>query len=602
MAGITLLNVNLIGVASRTSTTRLGDGGVVEQMQSYACRTAARWHTIAQARVVAQQLREMVWYSRHAGGIYITSDDHTFESGLYRLVNVDATPRLDAYQTAIIAVDLSLVRLGGVSANVTRRLHIQSTLQTNSWSYTATPWHALPVGALAVENPDSASFKARTTADGSATNRNEDSSVQYVLTAADHNAAECKVWDTAGSADTSTWVRVYGPDHQFSSPAHCAIDNALIRFNPIVASPGLMDLWIYESSGSAWREMGDYVYTLVNSLSGTAWYNVLITELTPWRVTVVWRWVVSGIYVTHTITIERGRPMALVTLAASSSTTMRIGILGTTSLRFTLGRTTDYTTLMNDANDYDTTPSTFSITDAYDNWLAFAGDTADRDVMGVIAARTSTNTTQNAASSGGGYLEQTSSATFSAYVGGIAYDTGKIVQEAEAASLVGTAATATVSGASGGTPNCVELPALNDRVDLTGLGSPPALGGTASIIIRAYVRMQNTTTSGTDQIRVQWYNSTTAAAVGTPVDFGANTLGSGGTWKWTSAEYNGWNGTDTIYPRVTRIGAGGGGTFYVDLCVSVTIDSANGNDGPKSIANDALTENLVWAENVRVGV
>jgi hypothetical protein len=255
---------------------------------------------------------------------------------------------------------------------------------------------------------------------------------------------------------------------------------------------------------------------------------------------------------------------------------------------------------MNDARDCDTETSGYTITDTYDNWIAEAGDTADHDVMAVLATQTSTNTTLNVAGSGGIYVEQTGAATLTNYIGGIAYDTSKIVQEAEAAALVGTAATATVGSASGGSPNCVSLPAVNDRVDFTGLGSPPALSGTSGIIIRAYARVRNGGTTATNEMRLQWYNATTAAAVGSATEIGNNTLGTAGTWKWISAEYNGWNGTDTIYPRVTRIGVSTVDTIHVDLGLSVTIDS--GPDGAKSIANDGLTENTVWPEHARVGV
>jgi hypothetical protein len=47
---------------------------------------------------------------------------------------------------------------------------------------------------------------------------------------------------------------------------------------------------------------------------------------------------------------------------------------------------------------------------------------------------------------------------------------------------------------------------------------------------------------------------------------------------------------------------GGGGIMVVDLAVFANIDSGAGNDGPKSVANDATTENTVWPENSRVGV
>ena len=97
------------------------------------------------------------------------------------------------------------------------------------------------------------------------------------------------------------------------------------------------------------------------------------------------------------------------------------------------------------------------------------------------------------------------------------------------------------------------------------------------------------------------YNATTVAVVATRTDTFA-TLGTVSVVKWKSLEYASWNGTDTIYPRMFLAAVGGGGTMVVDLALFANIDSGAGNNGPKSLANDATTENTVWPENARVGV
>lgn len=598
MAGITLLNVNLIGVVSRTMTTRLGDGGIVEQVQSYSCRTASRWHTIAQARVVAQQLREMVWYSRHAGGIYVTSDDHTIESGLYRLVDVTATPRLDSSTTAIIEVDLALIRVGGVSANVTRWLHVQPTLQANSWSVPSTPWHALPSGAQVIENPGSGTLISRTGADGGVGVRQSSTSIRYVLSGADHNAGECKLWDTGGSGTEANWTRVYSPDHEFAQPHQCALDNSLIRFVPVSGSPGEYTFRVYD--GAAWRQVGTQTYArVVSGTVLTAWRRLLVTEVTPWRVSLsVWcSTAASSAYVRLDLTLERGRPLALVVLTVPSAVELRLGLIGLTNARFTLGH--DTTNNVGDGYDSDVDSGFPMLSDADDNWLALVGDTADHDVLAVIAARTATNSALTAAQGGGGWVSQTGATTLAVYIGGIAYNTAGISAEAEGGSLGGTAAITTVAGSSGGASNnAVTLPTTTAAVTLLPAGSP-TLDGTANITIRMYARVQNVGTSASDSVSLRVYNDTAANYPAQTIHTFA-TLGSTGAWKWISVEWTGWNGSDALYPEVRRWADGGGGSLYCDQAVILTLDS--GVDGPRNVARAALTECRVWPEHSRVSV
>lgn len=589
-------------VASRAPFTRRGDGGIIEAGVVYVCETSRTHSTVAVAKTYEQQLRELVWYSRHAGGVYVDSDEFAADDGLYRLDSVDSDSDPYAQTTGLLRLTLTLTRIGGGAANVTRWLHVQPTLQSNSWGVTSTPWYARPVGASNL-GPVGDSL-SRTSADGTITAHQSSSINRYRLNTADYNAGECKVWDTGGSADTATWTRVYGPDHQFASPDYCAIDNALIRFNPVAASPGEMDFYIYEASGGAWREVGTRTYARV--ASGTAlaaWQAVQITELTPWRVTVQWRCSVnvSPFWVVETLTLERGRPVALYDLSVSSAVEMRVGLFGAANSRFTFGHNSGSGSTDNlaDAYDSDTDTGFNTIDDADDNWLGLVGDTADHDVMAIVAARTATNSALTTVTGGGAYVSQTGATTLAVYIGGIAYDTANVVAEAEAGSLGGTAATATVSGASGGTPNCVSLPTNTAAVTTLNAGTMPALSGTANIIVRMYARIQNVGTSASDEAQIRLYNETAA-------NYPANTtktfdvLGSTGTWKWISVEWTGWNGTDTLRAEVRRSVAGGGGTLYADLVLMVTLDSAT--NGIRAVARAALTENKVWPENSRMSV
>ena len=558
--------------------------------------------TLAQAKTTETQIHELAWYSRAAGGVYVDSNEFDVDDGLYRLEEVEASYTPETSKTFLVDVSLNLIRVGGASANLTRTVYVQPTLQSNSWGVTSTPWYARPVGASNL-GPVGDSL-SRTSADGTITAHQSSSINRYRLNTADYNAGECKVWDTGGSADTATWTRVYGPDHQFASPDYCAIDNALIRFNPVAASPGEMDFYIYEASGGAWREVGTRTYARV--ASGTAlaaWQAVQITELTPWRVTVQWRCSVnvSPFWVVETLTLERGRPVALVDLTVPSAVEMRVGLFGAANSRFTFGHNSGSGSTDNlaDAYDSDTDTGFNTIDDADDNWLGLVGDTADHDVMAIVAARTATNSALTTVTGGGAYVSQTGATTLAVYIGGIAYDTANVVAECEAGSLGGTAATATVSGASGGTPNCVTLPANGDAVTTLNAGTMPALSGTANIIVRMYARIQNVGVSASDEARLRIYNET-ATTYPTTVSKTFDVLASTGTWKWLSAEYTGWNGTDMLRAEVRRSAAGGGGTLYADLVLMVTLDSAT--NGIRAVARAALTENKVWPENSRMSV
>jgi hypothetical protein len=593
---ITIANITINRISSRGTVTRRGDGGAIERVLTLGGRTSKRFDTLAAAKAIEVQLHELVWYSRQAGGLYVNSSEFDVDDGLYILDSVDTSTSVDAQTTYIVDVDLSLIRIGGAGANVQRYVHILPSLQSNSWSVTSTPWYALPVGATNL-GPTAGSL-GRTSADGAVPVTQSSVSNRYAISGADYNAGECKVWDTAGSATPADWVRVYGPDHQFAQPYHCAVDNGLIRFVPLSAAPGTHDLYVYESSGSAWREVGTSTYVLINSTTGVVWQGVQITELTPWRVTIQYRssFSASPYFAVQTLTLERGRPVALSDYTVPSATTMRQGIIGATNFRFALGH--DTTNNVGDARDDDTESAAITFSDTDDNWIAVVGDTADHDVMGIVATRTATNT-DLLAGDATAFAQQTSAATLAVYIGGIAYDTANIVSECEAGSLGGTAATATIASASGGTPNCVSLPSLTAAVTTLNAASPPALSGTANIIVRMYARIQNVGTSASDEAQIRVYNETAA-------NYPANTtktfsvLGSTGTWKWMSVQYTAWNGTDTLRAEVRRSVAGGGGSLYADLVVIATIDS--GVDGVRAVARAALTENKVWPEHSRVSV
>jgi hypothetical protein len=599
---ITLANITINRISSRGTVTRRGDGGAIERVLTLSGRTSKRFNTLAEAKAIEVQLHELVWYSRQAGGLYVNSSEFDVDDGLYILDSVDTSTAVDAQTTYIIDVDLSLIRLGGVSANVSRTLYAQASLQTNDWSITSNLWYALPVGASILTLPTAQ--KIRVNDDGNVYQPNTTTSQAYVMTGADHNAGECKVWDTGGGNDPNTvtaWNRVYSPDHQFADIADVAFGNGFVTFLPYSSNYGQHGVWVYDTVDAGWVMVGTDLS--VGGANGTGWTRVLIEELTPWRVVLSFWYAKAAapFIVKKRMTLERGKLVALIEVTVSSSANIAIGAFGQGSgLRFLFGN--DTTNDRNDAWDglYDT--STLSISDTDDNWLAARLTEAGRDVLALVAVRDNSYELIADATLDAIYSQRTSTTTHEVYVGGLAYDTTKLAIEAEAGTLTGTAAITTVASASpGGSNNAVTLPALNDQVQTFGSANPPALTGTSSITVKAYARVQNVGVSASDTCRIGIYNTTTATHVATK-DFTFAVLAASATWKWISIDYTGWNGTDTISPYVKRQVAGGAGTLYVDELLFVTLSSNAGADGPLYLAHAALTEATVWSENSRVGV
>lgn len=579
--------------ANRVPITVDADGALTHGLRITG-RTSG-FATLASAKEAARLIRELAWYGRHAGGLYVNSSEMDIDDGLYRLDDVEVAHAPGTGAHRLFDVSLTLTRLGGAGAggNVRRLLFAGASLQTNSWSITSTPWYATPIGAAMLINADN---KYLSNADGASQPlRSVATYEEYVLNAADYNRGECKVWDTGGSGTRANWTRVFSPDHAFASPDYCAIDNGLVTYVPIAARPGQHDVQVWDSS--AWRTItgttGDGV--LWASALPNGWTHCRIDELTPWRVVVSYYCGNSTApYVrTKRMTIWRGRHLALYELTGDSAARIDAGIAGnSTYTQLAVNR--DTTNNLQDARDHLVDAAAAAYLDASDNWLACTSPSAT--AMGVIATRLTTNIEFNKSSSGGIFVYNSSATTLACYLGGLAYNAGSLLVEAEAGTLTGTAIVGTVAGASGGASNnVVSLPALNDRVESANM-TPPAMGGTSNTV-RAYARLSYSGTSASDSVQLQIWNQTAGAQLtgaSTTKTFSAiNALvGATDVFIWISTEGTGWNGTDNLRIRVTRSAAGGGGNVRADEYFLLTI-VGGGLDGAKTIANAALTEMTV---------
>lgn len=588
--------VTITTIQQRERTTVLTDEGATEPALTITGLISRRSHsTLALARVAERQLHEFAHWWRVAGGVHVDSSEFDVDDGLYEVRNVSTRTEPATGVSHGITVSLTLRRLGGTGpgGNATRRLLPTPTLNTNNFSVTSTPFQALPVGASSHDIVASASPGS---ADGTMGLMASSSPQTYFHDAADYNKGECKVWDTGGSATASDWVRVFGPDHVFASAAHCAIDNGLVRLTPIVASPGRHAVAVW--TGAAWTTItdsnGDAV--TIGGNAPSAWLSCRIRDITPWRVEVEWPLVppASPWFPVKRLTLERGRMLAKLVLSAETSAQMGIGIVGSSNgLSAVIPTETQLTAAAARAHALDSGAATLNAVTVQPALMTVThGGTA----MGLLVAASTSGTDWKKSSLGGIELITTTTASsFTVWIGGLAYDAAKLAVEAEAATLVATAAITTISGASGGgSNNCVSLPAVSDAVRMAAHRNPPA--GTTVLGI---ARVQNAGTSSSDSIQMQIYNVTAGAALtGSEVGVQASTLGSGGTWKYTTVIGTGWNGTDNIELRVTRSAAGGGGAIYVDRGWLLTI----GNGGYKfarDIGRAALTEVLVRAQTIR---
>lgn len=611
-------------ISSRGTVTRIGDGGALERTLAYSGQTAKRWHTLAQAKAIERQLHELADYSRAADGVYISSTEYDLDAGLYRIVSVDTKTTPESVSaTFIVDIDLQLVRLGGAGAggNLDRRIVPSPSLQSNSWSIGALPWYALPT--TVTEALDVSIGQFLTSADGNTPLVQSSSAGRYVLNAASYGVGECKAWDTAGDFDPasftpSTWTRVLGKDYKYAQPYHWAVDNGFIRLtaqhNVPASAYGVM-LEYYDPVATAWKPMStstsanNHIVCQFNGTAPTAWKHSQLIEVTPERVKVkVWM-TASTFLPTITYTLERGKQWCLVETTSASSTTLGIGLLCTNS-RYVFNRFVPASTTLGGA--YATGPSndcinhSFPATTAWtanqvasgtngDNWIGSAHPSVD--VMRFVAVRsTSVGLTKPGTTNGGLLASQASVTSLAAYVGAFYYAASRVLNvEAEAGTLTGADTPANDANASGAGNNYVRFDANAEQIEIRPASTPYAFGATSGLRLRAYWRVQNAASSASNGLTMALWNNTTSANLAltttgaTITDAILGTAGTGASnWKWISCETVAWNGTDTVYPRLTRT-AVNTDAVKVDECVLVCL--GNGLlGGAYDKAHAALTE------------
>lgn len=598
-------------VDSRQVSVTRDDSGVSSTeitVRGRTAKTAAGVRlTLAQAREIERQLRELAANRAYARAIYLDSDEHGIDDGLYELTGLTTTVQPDTNKTFLVDVSLSARRLGGGStvagANVARRVYPAPTLQTNSWSITSTPIWALPIGASALDVVDSV---ARASADGSIPLVSSSSSTAYALAGADYNKGEVKIWDTTGDSVEANWQRVFSPDHTFATIGHCVVENGLIRFKSLHSGTNKACHTIEVRAGGAWvmvtdATAGDGTQFGAGGIVTDAYDQLLITEITPWRVVMQYRMLrsTSPSFWSKTITLDRGKWLALVELTtAGSAAYAELGMPGS-GQRFVVTRPTVVTSptaysngqLLEDdvsARDHTVQSGSATLDNGGDNWVAtWTGTSAT--AMGIGAIRT-TSTVIGKSASGGFALSIASTTALRVYLGGVPYDATKSWGEAETGqTLDGTAtAVSTLAGASGSGNNQVLLDAVNDGVTFTGLARSTPAGNRLRLWMRVAA---SAIASANDNLRVAIYNVTTVTT-DTLIDIKANHLTAANTWYWVSLEYGAWNGNDTMRPVATCTSRGDLTNWYVDQCLFLTI--AGSSDLPDYVANEALTEVRVY--------
>jgi hypothetical protein len=588
--------VAITTISQRERTTVVTDDGALAPALTLTGLISRRSHsTLALARVAERQLHELAHWSRVAGGVHIDSTEMDVDDGQYELRNVQTRVTPETGVSIGIVVSLTLVRLGGAGAggNVLRRLLPQATLTANGFAVTSTPRYAMPVSTSALSLVQ---LQFINTADGNVSIIGSTSAQTYYQPAADHNKGEVKVWDTGGSATPGDWVRVFGPDHVFASPAHCAIDNGLVRLTPL-ATAGLHAVAAWD--GTAWVTLtspaqGDYV--VIGSAGFVDWITCRIADVTPWRAEVQWamsRAVVPW-FPTKTYVVERGRPLAKLTVATDTAATVSSGIVG--QYDYTLVKQTEATAAAGLIRDHnvEVAPADLALTGLIAQPMMISVND-DATVMAIMAGAALSGYTWVKEAAGGMTIGASGAVTsYTAWLGGVAYDATRVMGEAEAGTRAGTAVVATVAGASGGgSNNCVSLPALNDYVDLTGMTNPPA-----GSIVCVYARVYNSGVSASDSVLINLRSTASGALAGSQQTWTAATLGSAGTWKWVSSVATGWDGVTAIYPRVLRSAIGGGGSIYVDQVVLVTV-SNGGYQYAQDLARAALTDVRVRPQTIR---
>lgn len=591
---VAIMGLTITPILQRNRTTTIEDGGAVRQalrISGFCSRSG-----VTTAKENDRQLHELAWYSRHAGGVYVNSDEADIDDGLYLISDVETGHDPAASRTGLFTVSLTLTRLGGgpFGSNLLRRVVGQADLQVNSWSITSTPLLALPVGATGIDTTEAITRAGYDSA--TAMSIRPASSAAYVLSGADYQKGEVRIWDTGGSADSTTWKRVYSPDHTFASAAHLVLDNTLIRFQSLGAGTNKAShtVEVYTSS-PVWTMVtdstrGDGINVGAGGLVTDAYAGVVIRELGPWRAVVEYQMfrTTAPYYWTKTITLERGKYLGLVELETTGSAAyMEMGMTGSSN-RFVI--TVPAATAQDNTSIRDHTTQTGSVDldNTGSNLIAtWTGPSAT--AMGLGATRTTTpKLAKNA--NGGFAIYNSSTTSLAAYLGGVPYAGTSSAGEAELQTLDGTAtAVNTLAGASGSGNNQVLMDAVNDGVTWTAFGTY----GPTGIRVRFWVRLAvSSNASATDNLIVIIRRTSDATNLATR-NIKANEFGANNTWQWFSLEYNGWNGTDNIRPLIGVTVRGAGTNWYADIGVMVTLDQTF-YAGPRIVAQHALTEMTPW--------
>lgn len=581
-------------VQSRAFTTSRDDSGVSTATLTVTGYTDRDRASLAAAKKIARQLNEMAANPAYRT-VHVADDEDSQYDGLYDLqgAGVTATPATSNSKAALFAVSVTLRRIGGAGLfgpNLTRQLRAITGLAANSYSITSTPRLALPIGSTSTE---SAGVSNRSTKDGSI--QLHAGAYRYTLAGPDYLTGECKLFDTGGSAIETDWVRVFGPDHVFANAGHLVLENGLLRIQPMSSRPASWRYWAW--TGAAYTELtdaasGDYTF-LGGTVVTTTPTSLLIDEVSPDRIvlTFVFYHTVAPIYLTKSVTLWRGKPLALVELSAPSAGALLCGMVNAGRWTFIKGSPVDGAGDMQKPGRDDSVESGDNALNApLDNWVAaFTTMSSTTGTLAVGAWRSSALSV--IATDGGGFYLSASATSLSVYLGGMKYDTSASQSQAEAGGLsAGATLASTVAFGSGAGNNQVSLSALNARLDFNVTALP------AGTSVLALFRIASDTAVGANTIALRIRNNTAgtdaATQTRTATDFAAANV-----WYWQAVTAT-WNGTDVIWPYVIMT-ADAGGTFYVDQVVWLTLTGGAAELFVDDVAAQALTESIVWHETLR---
>jgi hypothetical protein len=578
-------------VQSRAFTTTRADSGFASQAMTvtgYTDRTA----TLAAAKEVARQLNEMAsnyWYRV----VHIADSEDSQYDGRYELqgASVTATPTTSNSNAALFAVQVTLLRLGGGStngANLTRRVSTVAALNANSYSITGASVIPVPVGAYPLLTTAS-TLVSRTGADGFAYGLYTTTwpVVEYTMSGADVNKGECKLWDT-GSGGSG--VRVWSADHTFANDADVLLDNGLVRIGG-TATDGCHFVQVWDQTNGAWTNA---VTSDLTTVAGTATHvtrKVTIDELSPWRVTVTWTYsmAVTPFLWSKSVTVERGKYAAKVVITPVAAATIKLRPM---NVRFLLTRRTADTACARD----DTVDAVGTISIATDNVIM--GFNAIVDDVLFVASASSTSLTVGLEAGPLEYISTAAAASMTVWLGGIPYDCTDAYHEAETGSLLGAATTtSTLSSDSGN--SVVQMDALNERVSMVAQNTHPA--GTHVI---AWFRIASSVAAGAgnagDVFTLGIWNNTAVASAASTTTLATNATyyTTANALTWLAVEYTSWNGTDELYPYVSKTSSATAQAFYLDEVVVLTFKGPNA-DKPDDVGALAMTENYFWESTTR---